>query len=382
MFRRVIEKRDEVELHLLGMSDLNSNLEKLEIEVEDPESSIAFHSLGQVKDSRPIANLIDYHMAIKSTVRKVRPDIYFAAHFDRGLPAHKVNTAVAIHDAIPLVTGKYSTKGWPFNSMKKLFYRHMWNKARKAKIVFTPSEYSKRDLIQVGGFEPEQIQVIHLGISEVFIDVESTITGKTQQQLIDKFFPGRQEYPAYLIYDAGFEANKNTDRLLEIFAKLHQQIPNLNLVVTGGDFKTIDGEVIPQNERGYRFWNLVKKSELMNCVIPVGRVSEQHLAELLYFAQVYINLSNYEGFGFGPLQAMAAGVPAVVSDSSCFPEISGPAATVLNPDNIDQTIPQIVDVLTKPNIREERIHRGKEYSQQFRWENTFEKTWKALMKLT
>ncbi len=55
-------------------------------------------------------------------------------------------------------------------------------------------------------------------------------------------------------------------------------------------------------------------------------ISDADLATLYATASAFVFLSDYEGFGLTPLEAMAAGIPIVVLDTEVSREIYGPAA--------------------------------------------------------
>jgi glycosyltransferase involved in cell wall biosynthesis len=50
-------------------------------------------------------------------------------------------------------------------------------------------------------------------------------------------------------------------------------------------------------------------------------VSESELTRLYAKATVFVFLSEYEGFGFPPLEAMAAGIPTIVGDTEVAREL-------------------------------------------------------------
>ncbi|MDQ4024138.1 MAG: glycosyltransferase family 4 protein, partial [Actinomycetota bacterium] len=70
-------------------------------------------------------------------------------------------------------------------------------------------------------------------------------------------------------------------------------------------------------------------------VIPIGWVGDDTLPGLLAAADVFVYPSLYEGFGLPPLEAMAAGTPAVVGRYSAAPEVLGDAAWLVDPLDTD-----------------------------------------------
>ncbi|MCA9379102.1 glycosyltransferase family 4 protein [Candidatus Dojkabacteria bacterium] len=388
------------QVHLMGFGELVQNLELLELSKEtidhifiplDEQASlpVVFHSLGTAKLSSPLTNIRLYNSQIKPLVAQVNPDLYLAMHFDRGLPSKIAPTAVAIHDAIPLATGKFSAKGPVINFLKGIYYKSMWNRIKDAKLVLTSSEISRKDLINYGDLKPPQIKVIYLGISEIFRSKNIPRNTKVIYETLAKYGirtlvrGGVPKPTEYLFYDAGLELTKNPDKLLKIFAKITDHYPDLGLVITGGDFELnpLDGKFVTANERSDNFARLAIELGIGKHIIPTGRIPEADMAILLSQAKAYINMSGYEGFGFGPVQAMAAGVPAIVSDQPCFREISGDAALVVSTIDELQASAKIIEFLSSPEQMQQSVKQGEELAQKYSWAETFKQTWQEINKL-
>jgi glycosyltransferase involved in cell wall biosynthesis len=74
-------------------------------------------------------------------------------------------------------------------------------------------------------------------------------------------------------------------------------------------------------------------------------VSEEELASLYGGARAFVFLSEYEGFGLTPLEALAAGVPVVVLDTAVAREIYGDAAVYVaqpDPAQIDAALERVL----------------------------------------
>jgi alpha-1,3-rhamnosyl/mannosyltransferase len=71
---------------------------------------------------------------------------------------------------------------------------------------------------------------------------------------------------------------------------------------------------------------------------------------------------------------MAAGVPVIVADRSCLPEVCGDAARYVNPDDQDAFSSTIEASLSDAAWRAETVARGLERARQFTWERCVERT--------
>ncbi len=373
IIKRLIDIND-FEIVLMGYSDLEANLQGLGLPKDSGD--LKFLSLGEPKLSKPIQNIFQYHRKIRKIVKTENPNLYFAVHFDRGIPSDLVSCAVTIHDAIPLATGQYSKKGAFNNFLKKCFYKYMWGKLKKTKLIFTASNFSKKDLIEYGKLSEKQIKVIPLGISDNFRR-NNHPNLKVQHQVLKKFrLLEKSATPIpFFIYDSGLEFNKNVDSLIGIYALVQTRFPEYKLVLIGNDF---DAAEAPLNERAVSIHGLITDLGLNNHVIRTGRVTDQELVILTLNAVAYLNFSNYEGFGLGPLQAMAAGTPVIISNRSSFPEISGPGAILVNPDEANKAAAQIIELLSSKEVYDNMKEKGLEHSNKYSWDTTFNETLKEI----
>ena len=80
-------------------------------------------------------------------------------------------------------------------------------------------------------------------------------------------------------------------------------------------------------------------------------IDDAELARLYAEASVFAFLSDYEGFGFTPLEALAAGVPPVVLDTEVAREIYGPSAAYVAEPRPDAIAAALETVLTDPAER-------------------------------
>jgi glycosyltransferase involved in cell wall biosynthesis len=80
--------------------------------------------------------------------------------------------------------------------------------------------------------------------------------------------------------------------------------------------------------------------------------------------------SLYEGFGLGPLEAMASGTPVIASAVSSLPEVVGGAAMLVNPENVFDIARGITEVLTSEELRREMIAKGRKQAASFSWDRT------------
>lgn len=121
------------------------------------------------------------------------------------------------------------------------------------------------------------------------------------------------------------EPRKNQDRLIEAYARyLSLGGPCMPLVLAGGKGWLMEG-----------FQARLRDLGLAEQVLRIDYVSDEELVWL--YRNCYANLfpSLYEGFGLPVLEGMQFGAPTVASDTTSIPEVTGEAALLLPPEDID-----------------------------------------------
>lgn len=381
------------EIHLLGFFTIEDNLAQLEVsnfQSDSLKNTIKFHSVGEAAPSG-VRNILRWSGWYGNLINSIQPDLFYALHFERGLPTAPMfkiqlksvpKTAVFYPDAIPLAMPnfKFSKKGVLQNKVKEWFYKNLIKGVQNSDLVLTCSEFSKDDISRFAKVDPDKIKAIYLGIDSSFYqenfksDLGEKRTVLGLYQVNDK---------NYMFYDSGIEANKNADALIEVLANLQDQrhIPNY-LVITGGDFaKGAGSQIIAKSPQAKQLLDLARHFNVLEKLITTDRLPEDHLKYLLFNASAYINLSTYEGFHFGPLQAMAAGIPAIASNTSCTPEVTKGGAYLIDLDNITNATRKIKEFLNDEKLQKEYIQKGKEVVKEYNWDNTASETWNALKTL-
>lgn len=131
------------------------------------------------------------------------------------------------------------------------------------------------------------------------------------------------------------DPRKNIPLLLRAFARVHQQLPDVKLVLAG-------------DEPGPRLQSLRDELGLEDAVVFKGKVSRDELVDLYRRAQLFVISSTQEGLGIVMLEAMACGTPVVATDCG------GPEGIVINDqtgrlvsnNNADALVDAVTDLLT------------------------------------
>ncbi len=216
--------------------------------------------------------------------------------------------------------------------------------AAHAARIITSSHFSKDELIKYLDVRAEKVDVIHLGVNDVFIRTGFATREKPAQR--------------YILFVGEPEERKGLTTLLEAMARLPERLRvQTELIIAGatGEFA------------------LPKASSAVS-VRNVGWVSDTTLAALYADAAALAYPSRYEGFGLPIVEAMACGTPVIASDTPSLREAGGKAALYVAPGDAQALGFALAELLgddvLAARLREQGLERAKSLS----WDATAQKT--------
>ncbi len=163
----------------------------------------------------------------------------------------------------------------------------------------------------------------------------------------------------YVLTVGTIEPRKNFPVLIQAFVALSRRIGlPLSLVVVGRTGW----------ERG-----LWVPAELKSRVRFLGPVPDADLPALYSAAGVFALTSLYEGFGLPVVEAMACGVPSVVSDIPALREVGGEACLYADPRDPEHFAELMAQVLASEESAERWRRAAIERAGRFRWETSAER---------
>jgi glycosyltransferase involved in cell wall biosynthesis len=281
-----------------------------------------------------------------------RPDVFHAPHYVLPLcvPCRSV---VTIHDCIHLMFPQYLK-----NRASHAYARAvMWAAARRSDCILTVSEASKRDILHFFNVPAEKIVVVSNAIDERFsiAPPEDDVARVRERYQLDQRF---------VLYVGNIKPHKNLVRLIEAFSELRQgELEDLKLLIIGDEISRL-----PALRRA------VHKHKLHKHVRFLGYLPDETLAILYRLAALFVFPSLYEGFGLPPLEAMASGTPVVTSNVSSLPEVTGDAAVLVDPYDVDSLVDGMRRVLTDPALAAEMRRMGLARAREFSWERSVART--------
>ena len=240
------------------------------------------------------------------------------------------------------------------------YYGQIDDAMKRTDHVIAVSEATRQDLIQLLGVNQNKISVIYEAADPVFKVL------KDDASLAEV----RRKYglPGPFILGVGtIEPRKNWPTLLRIFDQLKDSPVDPECMGRGAD----PSQPLTLAIAGKRGW---LDEDVFRVAVELGlgerarfldRVPQEDLVPLYNAAAVLAHPSFYEGFGLPPLEAMACGAPAVVSETGALPEVVGDAGLKAPPTDVELWVEHLRLVLQDPARREGMVQRGLEQATRF-----------------
>jgi glycosyltransferase involved in cell wall biosynthesis len=242
-----------------------------------------------------------------------------------------------------------------FTWKEKLYFRPIRFLNRWAARICTLSRSEKERMVRFKYAATDKIAVVSLGVDERFAPLSEHAQSRIREVRATFGLPDR-----FLLYVGRMNERKNILNLLKAVNALKDK--NIKLVLAGKvDWKMFDLQV------------KIKELALQDRVLLLGQVAEADLPVLYALATIFCYVSFAEGFGLPPLEAMASGVPVVVSDRDSLPEVCAAAGSYADPQKPEDIAAAIDRLLTDPNLREEKRAKGLLRAKCFSWEKSADK---------
>ena len=236
---------------------------------------------------------------------------------------------------------------------KKIKYkisRHRWYSflkmqkkvAPNIKNIITPSQSSKKGIIEEFGCLEETITVINNGLdTDEFAPVELSTRD-----------------PFRLITTASADVPlKGLDYSLKALKQLKKEFPKIHLIVIG------------KMKEGGHTQRLIQKLNISDSVFFKSNLSKNDIKHLYSTSSIAIVSSLYEGFGYPVIEAMSCQVPLIATNVSSIPELTLDHATLISPKDANAIEKNVKEILLNYNFYKEKAFKGRNHIiETFNWD--------------
>lgn len=237
-----------------------------------------------------------------------------------------------IHDVLDLTHPAYRRR------VKALFDGYRLKKAlRKADLTWYVSSWSLEETRRYAGFTGNNARVRYNGLDDAF----TSNKGDNEEKILEKY----QLKPGYLLALGNGLPHKNLAVILEIADQVKREIVFAGVPV--------------QNQAHWKSRYPESKG------IWISHVVEEDLPVIIRWAFCLLQPSTAEGYGYPPLEAMACGIPSIVSDIPVLRETTGENSLLADPLN-PSTWLDAINSLEEPDCYQHLAHKGLNWVEPFR----------------
>ena len=207
------------------------------------------------------------------------------------------------------------------------------------KFIICDSEYTKKDFIRYLGIDDKRIKTVYPSINtEIFHPGDRSFRKSLKINEGD-----------ILLLNVAYDSpNKNIRSVLNLLYKLPE---NFKLIRVGRNVTSL---------------NTIKELKLENRVYLFENLESNKLGDIYRSSDFFIFPSLFEGFGIPVAEAMASGLPVIVSNRTSLPEVVGDAGLIFDPYDIEgmkNAILELSESEIKYNIiKNKSIERAKNFS--------------------
>lgn len=251
---------------------------------------------------------------------------------------------LTIHDLHVMTHPRFCTAG------NRLHYGLMIPPSvRKAAAIIVFSDYTRRTVIERFPAVQERIVVIPPGLSPALVRCadESRLQAVSQRYALPT---------AFLLFVGDLTSRKNIRGLVNAFALVQRERPDLHLVLAG----TADSAAASSIDQA------ALEKGVSHRVSRIGYVKPDDLPVLYSLAQAFVFPSHDEGFGLPPLEAMACGCPVVCSGGAAV-ETCGTAAVTCDARDMNSIANAVGQLLDPSDFRNQKIAAGYKKASEFSW---------------
>jgi glycosyltransferase involved in cell wall biosynthesis len=290
-------------------------------------------------------------LTLPKAAQNDRLDVFFSPGYTAPLIL-KTPTVVLVHDVSFAAHPEWFH--WKEGLRRRLLTR--WS-CGHAKLVLTVSASARREILSHFGLPDTRVRCIYPGVLSL-----ATAASRHEGPVACD----RRE-PIVLFVGSIFNRRHIPD-LIRAFKPLAKSHPGARLEVVG------DNRTHPHEDLSA----IATSAGIAAQVAIRPYVSDRELAALYGRARTFAFLSEYEGFGHPPLEALGCGVPPLLLDTDIAREVCGDAAVYVAKGDIARTTTALRQLLFDEDARQRILHRAPSVLARYSWTRAAAETLAAL----
>lgn len=261
------------------------------------------------------------------------------------LPHWAENGIITVHDLSVLLYPETH----PVERVRDFEHRFQRSLDRASAII-TDSKTVRREVIETLGVPPDKVFAVPLGISRMPDDETAQDTDLANFGITAD---------CYTLCVSTFEPRKQIDCLIDAYEALPPSLRRAYpLVLVGAN--------------GWRNDKLnaqIASAERAGWLKRLNFLSDQALSLLYRKARLFVYPSRYEGFGLPPLEAMAQGVPTIISNADTLVEVAQGASRIADVKDRNAFALAMANALQDENWRIQAARAGLKVAEGYTWAN-------------
>ncbi len=256
-------------------------------------------------------------------------------------------TVVTIHDIIPLDR----PKGIPETFIKQ-FRLGIKNASTNADTILTPSNYTRKRLIQDFKISPNKIQVNPWAPSQNLEYLDNI-----QRR---KVLTAMQLQKPYILHFGAKDERKNTEGMINAWAMTDKTVRQYyDLFIVGVDEQT-----------RLTYIEKAKRLGIASSIYIESYLPDNFLSSILSGATALAYPSFSEGFGLPIIDAWTTRTPVITSKLTSLPEVARDGVVYIDPSDPCSIARVIKRIISEPILRQRLISKGLTHAKKYSWMKT------------
>lgn len=288
-------------------------------------------------------------VSLLSALGRLDADVLFAPAYTAPLMA-RLPVVLAVHDA-----SFFAHPEW-YSGREGLRRRLLTAAAaRRAQVILTLSAFQQREITRHLRISSARVRVVPLGLGMSGADASQAAAGDREAQPL-------------VLYVGSIFNRRHVPSLIRAMPTVLGKVPVARLVIVGHN-RTHPHEDLDA---------LVRELGLGPHVTLTAFAGDDELRLLYQHASAFAFLSEYEGFGLTPLEALASGVPTIVLDTPVAREVYGKAVRYLPRPEPGLVAEALIDLLTSRGARQSLLVEAPAVLARYSWQRAAAETLRAI----